>query len=77
MEGKDESTQAYKSYADYDFPNDETCHPHCENSADYILCTPTNDEFQYPIGNVYCGSVLPVLVFTSKELKWIHRTEHQ
>ena len=26
---KDELTQAYKSYADYTFPNDETCHPHC------------------------------------------------
>ena len=42
---KDELTQAYKSYADYAFPNDETCHPQCENAADSILCKPTNDEF--------------------------------
>ena len=40
---KDELTQAYKSYADYAFPNNETCHPRCENAADYVPCTPTND----------------------------------
>ena len=37
-------TQAYKSYADYAFPNDETRHPRCENVADSIICTLTNDE---------------------------------
>ena len=41
-------TKAYKSYADYSFPNNETRHPCCENAADYVLCTPTNDEYQWP-----------------------------
>ena len=45
---KYELTQDYKSYAGYDFPNDETCHPRCENAADSVLCTQTNDECQYP-----------------------------
>ena len=34
---KDELTQAYKSYVDYEFPEKKTCHPHCENAADYVL----------------------------------------
>ena len=25
-----------------------TCHPRCENAADYVLCTPTNGECQSP-----------------------------
>ena len=29
---KDYLTQAYKSYAEYVFPNDETCHPRCKNA---------------------------------------------
>ena len=33
--------------------------------------------FDRPIGNVYCGSVLTVLLLISQELKDIHRTEHQ
>ena len=45
---KDELTQAYKSYADYAFPNNGTCHPHFENAADFVVCTPTNDECQCP-----------------------------
>ena len=45
---KDELTQAYKSYADYAFPNYETCHPCCKNAADSFLCTQTNDECQFP-----------------------------
>ena len=40
---KDELTQAYKSYTDYSFPKKETRHPCCENSADSVVCTPTND----------------------------------
>ena len=32
--GKDELTQAYKSYAEYAFPNDKIRHPHCENVED-------------------------------------------
>ena len=44
---KDELTQAYKSYADYAFPNDETRHQRCENVVDSMLCTPTNDECQF------------------------------
>ena len=44
----DELNKSYKSYADYAFRNDGTRHPHCENASDYVLCTPTNDECQYP-----------------------------
>ena len=44
---KDELTQAYKSYADYNFQNDETCHPRCKNVSDSVFCSPTNDECQY------------------------------
>ena len=46
--GKDELTQAYKSYADYAFPEKQTRHPRCENSADSVLCTPTNDVCKLP-----------------------------
>ena len=42
--GKDQFIQAYKSYADYAFPNNETCHPCCKNEAKFFLCTPTYDE---------------------------------
>ena len=45
---KYELTQAYKSYAEYAFPKKETRHPPCKNAADYVLCTPTNDKFQFP-----------------------------
>ena len=45
---KDELTHAYKSYVDYAFPEKQTRHPRCENSADSILCTPTNDECKFP-----------------------------
>ena len=31
--GKDELTQAYKSYADYAFSKKETRHPRCENAS--------------------------------------------
>ena len=46
--GKDELTQAYKSYADYVFPEKQTCHPLCENASDSVPCTPTNDECKFP-----------------------------
>ena len=46
--GKDELTQAYKSYADYAFPEKQNRHPRCENAADSVLCTPTNDECKFP-----------------------------
>ena len=42
-----ELTQAYKSYADYEFTEKETCHPRCKNAADSVLCTPTNYERKY------------------------------
>ena len=45
---KNELTQAYKSYADYAFTNDETRHPRCKNATDSVLCSPTNDEYQFP-----------------------------
>ena len=35
--GNNELTQAYKSYSDYAFPNNETRHPRCENEADSVL----------------------------------------
>ena len=64
--GKDELTQDYKSYAEYAFPDKQTCHPRCENAADYVLCTPTNDECKFPNWKcvlrkctVYCAIVLP------------------
>ena len=46
--GKDELTQAYKSYADYAFPEKQTHHARCENAADSVPCTPTNDECKLP-----------------------------
>ena len=45
---KYELTEAYKSYADYAFRNNETRHPRCEDAVDSVLCTPTNDELQFP-----------------------------
>ena len=30
-----------------------------------------------PIGNLFCGSVLSVVLFFSQQLKWIHKSEHQ
>ena len=33
---KDYLTQAYKSYAEYVFPNDETCHPRCKNAKEFL-----------------------------------------
>ena len=41
-------SQEYKSYIDYAVPNNDTCHPNCENSADSVLLPPTYDEFQFP-----------------------------
>ena len=46
--GKDELNQAYKSYAEYAFPEKQTLHPRCKNAADSVLCTPTNDECKFP-----------------------------
>ena len=45
--GKDGLTQAYKSYADYAFPEKQTRHPRCENAADSVLCTQTNDVYKF------------------------------
>ena len=45
--GKYELPQAYKSYADYAFPEKKNLHPRCENAADSVLCTPTNDECKF------------------------------
>ena len=41
---KYELTQAYKSYADYAFTNNETRYPRYKNSTDSVICTPTNYE---------------------------------
>ena len=35
---KYELTQAYKSYAEYEFQNNESNHPCCKTAADYVLC---------------------------------------
>ena len=40
---KYELTQAYKSYADFAFSNNENRHPRCEKAADSVLFTPIND----------------------------------
>ena len=45
---KYELTQSYESYSDYAFPTNESRHPRCKNAADYVLCTLTNDECQFP-----------------------------
>ena len=45
---KHELTQAYRSYADYAFPNDQTHNPRCENAAYSVICTLTNAECQLP-----------------------------
>ena len=34
---KYESNQAYKSYADYEFPNNDTRHPRCKYASDMAL----------------------------------------
>ena len=71
-------TQAYKSYADYAFPNDETHHPRFKNVVDSILCTRTNDGCQFPNWkSVLTKCTLPVLLLLSHELKDFHQTEHQ
>ena len=44
---KVELTQSYQSYSDYAFPEKQTRHPRCENVADSVLCTPTNDEYKW------------------------------
>ena len=46
--GKYELIQGYKSYADYSFTNDETCHQRCKDSLDSVISTPTNDEYKLP-----------------------------
>ena len=43
-----ELTLAYKSYAEYALPNNETCHPRCKIAADCVLCTTTDGECQLP-----------------------------
>ena len=43
---KYELNQAYKSYADFAFPSNETCHPRCKNEVDSIIWPPTNDKCQ-------------------------------
>ena len=66
--GKDELTQAWKSYAEYAFPERQTRCPRCEYAADYVLCTPTNDECKFPNCkfvmrkcNVCCAIALPAV----------------
>ena len=57
---------AFFAYADCVFPEKETRQIRCENAADSVLCTPTNDECKFPnwkyvLRNciVCCSIVLP------------------
>ena len=47
------------------FQTNETHSPCSENAVDSVLCTPTNDECQFHNWNMYCRSVLPVLLLLS------------
>ena len=44
---KVELSLSYNSDADYAFPDKQTRHPCCENAADSVLCTATNDECKF------------------------------
>ena len=72
-----ELTQSYKSYADYVFLKNETRHSRCEMQQIVVFVHRLMMNFNCPIGNLYCGSVLPVLLLFSQELKEIHQTELQ
>ena len=74
---KYELTQAYKSYADYAFPNDETLIHVTKMQQIMFLVHRLMMNVNCPIGDMYCVSVLPVLIFISRELKEIHLTDHQ
>eukprot|EP00978_Attheya_sp_CCMP212_P024273 scaffold76016_cov51-Attheya_sp.AAC.2 len=44
--------EAYTTYADFVFPDNEHRHPRCENSADSVLCAPTTE---YSLPKWKCG----------------------
>ena len=46
--GKYELTQAYKIICWLCIPDKQTRRPRCENAADSVLCTPTNDVCKLP-----------------------------
>ena len=75
--GKYELTESYKLYADYAFPEKKTRHLRCENAADYFFVHQLMMNVNCPIGNMFCGSVMSVVLLLYHELKWIHQTEHQ
>ena len=75
--GKDELTQAYKSYADYEFPEKETRHPRYKNAADSVLCTPTNDVCKLPNWKCVLRKCTVCHAIAPQKLKWIHQSEHQ
>ena len=74
---KDELTQAYKSYADYTFPNNETRHPRWKMQHILFFAHRLMMNVNCLIVNMYCGSVLPITILIYQELKLIHRTEHK
>ena len=59
---KSELTQSYKSYADYAFPEKKNHHPRCENTADSVFVHQLMMNVNCPIGNVFCGSVLSIVL---------------
>ena len=75
--GKYELTQAYKSYANYAFPNDEFRHPRWKMKQIQFFVHGLMINFTFPIGKVYCGNILPLILLLFQELKYINRTKHQ
>ena len=50
---KVELTEAYKSYANYAFPNNETRHPRCEMHQILFFVHQLMMNINRPIGNLY------------------------
>ena len=75
--GKDELTQAYKSYADYAFPENKLVIHVAKMQQILFFVHQLMMNVNCPIGNVFCGSLLSVVLFLSQKLKWIHQSEHQ
>ena len=73
---KGELTQAYKSYADYAFPEKKIVIHVAKIQLNMFFIHQLMMNVNCPIGNVSCVSVLSVVLLLSQELKWIHQTEH-
>ena len=75
--GKYELTQSYKLYADYAFPGNKLVIHVAKMQQILFFVHQLIMNVNYPIGNVFFGSVLSVVLFLSQKLKWIHQSEHQ